>query len=321
MILLHRAGEDAGGSAAAALFGSGRVGSSILDALSVPGDLVASSLPFPWTGGDGLRTAAADVASRMRDSLPEGGRAAVIWAAGACGFSATEEAAAAELVSFGEVLGIARTLAAAGNPVDFHLLSSGGGLFEGRSGILRTDEPRPKRAYGRLKLEEERRALAEPGVRVRIYRVSSVYGPLRPGHRLGLVCTLVGNTVAGKATPLFGDPATRRDYVFAPDVGAFVARTVREGGDDPAPRTLFLASGRATSIAEAVATVGRVLGREPLVEIRDGGDNRSDITFSPTALPAGFAPVDLETGVRAVRQDLLARGEYRTRPDSSGLGD
>ncbi len=307
MILLvpRGGGPVQGAPSAIALFGSGRVGSAVLEALEAPGDLLPAVLPFTWSKPGGLAAEGREVVARAARAAAPGGRAAVVWCAGACGFSATEEATRAEMAAFLEVLGLARALASRGDvEVDFHLLSSAGGIFEGRTDVGPGDPPGPRRPYGRLKLEQEVRAAAEGGLRARIYRVASVYGPLRPGYRMGLVCTLVANTAADRVTPIFGDLETRRDYVLSRDVGEAVARGVREGGGARAPRTLLLASGRATTIREAVEVVGRVLGRAPRVEVAPSGENSSPISFSPRALPEGFRPVDLESGVRIVRDDL-----------------
>jgi UDP-glucose 4-epimerase len=280
----------------------------VRDSLEAAG-LRAAALPFTWARPEGLAAEGEAIALRAEALRGPGGRAAVAWCAGACGFSATEEEARAEAAAFAEVLAVARRLGAgAAGPVDFHVVSSAGGLYEGRTGVLPGDPPEPRRPYGRLKVEEEERARAEPAVRAFVHRVASVYGPLRPGRRRGLLCTLVANTLEDRATPIYGDLATRRDYVHAGDVAAFLARRILEPGEDPRPRTALLASGQATSVGEALAVVARVLGREPRVEVRTGGDNRSPITFSPGALPSGFAPRGVEEGVRDVRDDALRTG-------------
>jgi UDP-glucose 4-epimerase len=310
LILLARTGAGAPGSPTAILlFGSGRLGSAIRESLDRAGGWKSASIPFPWDDPRGLEEAADRTIQRAAKLVGARGRVAVVWSAGACGFTATEEDAAAEAVSFGTVLAVALGIAegSRAGSVDLHLLSSAGGLFEGRLDVGLSSTPAPQRPYGRLKLAEERCVLgAAATLRVRIYRVSSVYGPIREGRRMGLVSTLVRDCDEGRETPIFGGMDTLRDYVHADDVGAFVARAVTAPAADPSPSVVFLASGKATSIRDVLATVARVTGKQCRVRAKKGGDNDRPITFSPAALPVGWKPRELERGIRDVHEDWIA---------------
>lgn len=315
MILFTRVGpRPAGSPAAVLLFGSGRLGAAIRESLERGASWKTEAIPFPWGDARGLE-AAADAAIRRAVGISgPRGRAAVVWAAGACGFAATEEEASGEALAFGTVLAVAMGIAAATDPgsVDFHLLSSAGGLFEGQLGVGTSSHPAPLRPYGRLKLAEERCALdAAATLRLRVYRASSVYGPVRDGRRMGLVSTLVRDCAMGWETPIFGDMDTLRDYVHADDAGSFVARAVAVPGAVPAPSVSFLASGKATSIRDVLALVARASGRECRVRPRPGGDNDRPITFSPSVLPPGWKPRDLGAGILHVHRDFLAAKKGR----------
>ena len=318
MILLARTGGGALGSPTAILlFGSGRLGSAIRESLVRVGGWMSASIPFPWDDPRGLEEAADRTILRALRLVGARGRVAVVWSAGACGFAASEEDAAAEALSFGTMLAVALGIAERSGPlsVDLHLLSSAGGLFEGQVDVGPDSTPAPLRPYGRLKLAEERCVLDTAGtLRVRVYRVSSVYGPIRENRRMGLVSTLVRDCDEGRETPIFGGMDTLRDYVHADDVGAFVARAVAAPASDPAPSVVFLASGKGTSIRDVVAAVSRATGKECRVRAKKGGDNDRPITFSPSVRPPGWNPRDLERGIRDVHEDWVAARKPAPKP-------
>jgi len=86
-------------------------------------------------------------------------------------------------------------------------------VFDGSDGPYREDSPvNPVQAYGRSKLEGERRALqADP--RAVVARTSAVYGP----HRSNFVTWLIGETRAGRPVRIAEDqwvtPTHTRDLV------------------------------------------------------------------------------------------------------------
>ncbi len=318
MLLLHRAPPAGAPSPGVLLlFGVGLIGRPIRDALGAAGGWTEERLPFSWTPGSPRREEADRIVRRVEALLAAGGGAggpatvAVLWSAGSCGFGATDADAGVEAEGFGAVLGIAEELSrdAARCRVSFHLVSSIGGLFEGRHRVEEGTQPLPGRPYGELKLRQEG-LLRERGSRweVAIYRATSVYGPVRPGTRRGLLPSLLVNGLAGQSTPLVGAWTTLRDYVYAGDVGSYLARRAAEPWRGEGLRTLVLASGRGTSIREVHRIAERVLGRPVPVHFLPDAWNASDITVAPGLLPADWSATDLEAGARAVLRDLQAGG-------------
>jgi UDP-glucose 4-epimerase len=191
-----------------------------------------------------------------------------------------------------------------------HLLSSAGGLFEGQTFCDAASLPAPLRPYGAGKLRQEAlaRALA-PGTRVEIYRPSSVYGVSRSG-RVGLVTALIGNALRGATTRIVGHAGTLRDYVHAEDVGRFLAARVAAAEAPGPPAIHLLARGRPAAMTEVIAHVERALDARLRLQFDPAPGNARDMSFRPSALPAGWSQVDLGTGIaqvaRRLRQDWAA---------------
>ena len=164
----------------------------------------------------------------------------------------------------------------------------------------------PKRPYGILKGEQERRAREMArAIPVRIYRVSSVYGSPHPGHRGGLIAELIKNGVERRPTALYGAMDTLRDDVGDEEVGHHIARSVmrwRRSGEKPE----MLVSGRPTSVAQVVDLVEKVLRRRLLVSFEDAWNAR-DITFDSALKAPDFHPEPLGTGISRLLHQYLSR--------------
>lgn len=297
MLLLHptRPGPEA---PPVALFGVGLVGSAIARALEA-GGYRGERLAFPWGDPGTWRPRLEAVSARLAGV----GGLAVVWSAGRAGFASGAGECAAEEQVFGAVLAMAGGL---GARVDFHLVSSFGGLFEGQRVVGRGSAPRPRRPYGELKLRQEERLAAATGLARRVvYRMSSVYGPAPAGQRRGLIPSLVADACARRVSHIGGRPSTLRDYLWAGDAGRFVARQVRERRGDAVH---LLGSGKPSSIGEIVQRVESALGRRLYLQYSTSPGNPRDISLAPSALPAGFVPRHLETVVRQLARERLPLG-------------
>jgi UDP-glucose 4-epimerase len=233
-----------------------------------------------------------------------------VWAAGASGFDMSEYAARAELGCFSEFVDCAveaRRMAKGDVETRIHLMSSAGGLFEGQRVVNQDTEPSPVRPYGRLKLHEEQIARARFGSNdTFVYRLSSVYGRIRAGKRMGLISTLVANTLRRRETTIFGRLDTLRDYVWADDVAAYVRANIRSRGY-VGRNMAILASSRPTSIFDIRSLVQKVTGTPSYIRFA-GPKNAAHITFANSAIPQGFSPSMPESCVRRIISDALKTG-------------
>jgi UDP-glucose 4-epimerase len=287
----------------ALLFGLGLIGSAILSAVQARVRARRRDLPFHWSEPDGRAKHIGAILSAVRDLADAGAdrgeapRVDLIWSAGRAGFGSSPAEVASEQSVFLEVLRLADELGGIVDFASFHFLSSAGGLFEGQRNIDANSVPAPLRPYGLAKLQQEQYlAAALPrSARVLIYRPSSVYGFAGARSRRGLVTTLVQNAIRYQTTRIFGGFDTIRDYVFADDVGAFIADQVTSLLTSS--RTVILASGKPTAIPELTAIVQRVVQRQLYYQYESNPSNALSFYVRPSALPAGWRDTPLEIGV------------------------
>jgi NAD dependent epimerase/dehydratase family len=289
---------------ATAVFGSGLVGGSIIRAMQIGVGSSSSHFPLNWTTAKARRLDLAAITTALM-AMPATTTFDVIWAAGRTGFACTKDDVAEELAAFTEIMDWTRSLSDSfgARLLNLHIVSSAGGLFEGRRFVGSDSLPRPQRAYGELKLDEEHIALrVSDRLPVQIYRPSSVYGLGGVKGRSGLVNTLIMNAKTHTTSRIFGGLDTIRDYVLASDIGKFIAaQTGARHGDS---KTHLLASGKPAALGEVLAIIYRVVERPLLIKLDPVPSNASHITFRPSALPSGWSPTDLETGIRQVMLQL-----------------
>ena len=133
------------------LFGLGLIGGAVDRALRLRFQAGGRDFPYDWQDA-GLRQAQrADIAA----ALPQAGRLAVVWTGGQSGFASSDADMAQETAIVAELIAMAQTLRQAGRPVDFHMMSSAGGLFESQTHCSEHSIPRPLRPYGTGKLMQE----------------------------------------------------------------------------------------------------------------------------------------------------------------------
>lgn len=300
-ILNHRSAQTSSNSFLL-VFGLGLIGSATTRAAQRLGYRIECNLDFDWTDSRQQAQAfeAIETACHHPSSAPE--KLAVVWSAGQADFYSDAEETRSELQTF---MTATEQLAALRHKLrpavfEFHLVSSAGGLFEGQTTVGPGSIPKARRPYGQLKLEQEQTLVRtfEPG-QLAFHRPSSVYGPASRSVRKGLINNLVQNGRAGKTTVLDARLMALRDYVFAEDVGRYIARSIWTGATFRSEnREHFLVSGRSASIYEVVRKIGRILNLDLRVRYDQDFGNHSNITFSRQVLPSNWKPTPLEIGIR-----------------------
>lgn len=310
MLLLGFDGTAATEPQVVLLFGSGLIGSAIADALESSGRLLhKQQIPWNWPAPTHAQIRAVEVAfNSCLDERPLS-RVAIIWAAGRSGFGSSEEDMALEFRGFSGVLAFARRLAQRdGQAKDrFIHISSAGGLFEGQTACEHDTPPRPIRPYGHGKLQQEAALEEEAALGHRlIIRPSSVFGYI-PRGRLGLVSALISAAIQHRDTKIFGGLNTQRDFIFAPDIGRYIARHIFAAfpkGTDL--EKVIIASGRPATVFEIIKMVEEVVGVPLYLKIDAQPDNALNNTFRMSALPSGFFPTPLRQGIEQTKSAMEA---------------
>lgn len=221
-----------------------------------------------------------------------------VWSAGKGGFGMSQNETLPEMDSFFEVVEMVISVLRE-NPsclVRFHMLSSAGGLFEGQRNVNSASLPAPGRPYGFLKLAQEKFLGDCDGLIQFIYRPTSIYGFAGLNRRLGLIPTLLWNGSRNKVSTIFGAPETLRDYVWAGDVGAFIARMIASKASSS--DHFVLASGKPSALFEIFNHIEKILNKRLFCHYIKNGGNADHNTFSMNTHPADWNPLDIETGIR-----------------------
>ena len=194
------------------------------------------------------------------------------------------------------------------------VFASSGGVVYGEAGTVPTPESAPKQPvspYGVSKLAGEHylHALgALYGFEPVALRYANVFGPRQdPKSEAGVISIFVSRLLAGQPLTIFGDGLQTRDYVFVRDVAranvlAGVAPLARGDGIDTAAFNVATATER--SVVDLARTVGRAVGREPVIEFaesRPGELRRSALDPAKAAERLGWRPVHrFEEGLEAL---------------------
>ena len=318
MLILHNArnNEENPGISIAAVFGVGLIGTHLVRNLYQHNYKAVHSLPFSWQDSSHREKEKTDILNYIRHLLKKILGAACheinshcridfVWSAGKGGFSMEQTETLPEMDSFSEVMGMAIDVLRE-NPsclVRFHMLSSAGGLFEGQRNVNTATFPAPRRPYGFLKLSQEK-ILSDCDGPIRfIYRPTSVYGFAGLNRRLGLIPTLLWNGSKNKVSTIFGAPETLRDYVWADDVGAFIARMIALKTSSPGH--FILAAGKPSALFEIFNHIEKILNKKLFCHYIKSGSNAEHNTYSIKNRPVGWNPLDLETGIRITHNDMF----------------
>ena len=294
---------------------SGLIGRTVVTTLARSSSTTVSQLPYTWlhqiTPPDNEKGTIRQAILEDADTI---GRIDIVWTAGKAGFGAGDDEMEQETGRFEEIVRLSTTLRSRVQRVAtcyFHFVSSAGGLFEGQRFVDALSTPRPLRPYGKHKLGQEARLCElDDSVHKKIYRPSSVYGV---GGRTNLINALIRNSWQHLATEISGAADTLRDYVFAPDVGSFIAS--RLGEEHPGTETHLLVTGRPVSVEKVITSVERLTRRALYLKFDSRPTNARHISFVQSAKPRNWQTTDLETGIAFVLKCLsetFSSGRPRT---------
>ncbi len=307
MLLLANENSSSASQQTIAIFGVGLIGGAVKSALHLTAELKEESFPFTWSAPAEQASELDYISDTIKSKHAGVRRISILWSAGRGGFASSAEELEIEYHSFVNVLCFAEklSLSHSNTLIDFHLVSSAGGLFEGQSLVSRDTEPAPLRPYGALKLRQEQTLEARQARLVkRVYRPSSVYGFAHEGKRAGLISVILLSGIQHRVLSLVGDQNTLRDFVFSRDVGQFIAAQILDHPETDAFVCHTLASGRPTSIHEIQEIAERVLRRKVYFVFSDANRNAADITYSRQLFPQRWTPIDIATGIRLVHQNM-----------------
>ena len=285
------------------LLGSGLVGSSIAKSLLAKGWNIEKHIAIDWidhkTRGEQINA----IFNIVHSAVEFKAHIDVIWAAGNSRFNGEQSIFDREWAAFSDILNLTTNLSdtSKSNHLTFHYVSSAGGLFDGMMMVKNSDNPDPQNCYGFSKLKQEQAVLSLPqAVRTQIYRPSSIYGYARNG-KVGLITMLILDALDGKVTKISSDPTTARDFIFADDVGDFVSEYVSD--DSALSQIHTLASGRTTSILEAIELVRKALPVPLNIQFNPKPAQPINNSYSASALPENFKPTPIDVGIeKAIRQ-------------------
>lgn len=292
------------------LWGGGLIGQAIFNELTRYDKLDLEDYPFLWKNNAAQMQLAHVISQVIEKRFLAASdkfrpRLIFVWSAGQAGFSATLDDTAHEMTAFTIVLELAKKLQQqlVNVRVEFHLVSSAGGLFEGRKYIDDGDIPKPCRPYGQLKWDQEQDLLKATEIIPYIYRAASVYGIPCHGRRSSLVSVLLHHGILRQVVTIVGTSTTLRDYVYVDDVGEYIARkivcsdSINTGGG-----LFWMVSGKPSSIIEMSGMVEDIIHRRLYLSYKFDPENCSDITFAPHIRPADFDPLMPRIGISLVHK-------------------
>ena len=285
------------------LLGSGLIGGAISRELQIRFNTTLSPLNILWNQDanrsfQNIYRMLMKLVNQSGNKLDIPHSVHIIWAAGLAGFSSETDETKKEFNTFAEFIDLTSTFAAndLGARIHFHLISSVGGLFEGQRLISTSSTPNPIRPYGELKLAQEKLlSKYRKNITCYIYRLTTVYGFIRPRQRRGLISALIENARCGRITIISGSMYTLRDFVWAPDVSRFVVRTVVLG--KPLNGPVVLASGKPETVENVKRYVEFSLNRKVYSRYLYTPTNDAHTCILPTTLPDGWIPSYMKSNI------------------------
>ena len=283
----------------------GLLGSTIKDRAETEGFAVFPASKIPWFGSIQDISMTLDALLEKFLSSVENKPWQIIWAAGSSGVGSSPQSSDTESHSLSHLL---RALAARPLPSggSFYLCSSAGAIYARASDPPFTSDtiPATMNEYGILKMHMESEAIStlENVLPITIGRISNLYGPWL-GQRQGLINRLCQAALDRSALNLFVSMDTIRDYIYTGDAADLIVNA--QPPSLSSHQIEIVASGRNTTVSQAVATVSAVAHRKIPVTYGTNAvslQQPKDIRLVPTWRNSkpDFSPVDLATGTQRV---------------------
>jgi len=131
-------------------------------------------------------------------------------------------------------------------------------------------------------------------------RFFTVFGPRqRPDLAINKFLQLVARD---ETIPMFGDGSTSRDYTDVADIVSGILASVEHCTPERGFRVYNLGGSSPVSLSEMIATIGRVVGKQPRIEqqpMQPGDVNRTYADLTRSKAELGYEPTTtLEAGIR-----------------------
>jgi UDP-glucose 4-epimerase len=229
----------------------------------------------------------------------------LIWAAGAAGFSSSQDQVENEREFFEIAIDAVSNMIYCNNnlKLKFFFISSIGGLFEGKTYIDDSTKPEPLRAYGKLKVAQESKLKKCGNIDSYVFRLSSVYSYIDNTKRMGLVQTLIQNGIQRVMTDIYGNLDTLRDYVMADDVALAIYNVSQSSRSDI--KLFHLTSGRPVSIAKIKQSIESLLHRQILLTYKFHAHNSLNMCCKFNGYSGLWNPSNIEQNLTKIYAQRL----------------
>jgi len=251
--------------------------------------------PFAWNDPGRIAAQMNDAVTDFMETLAPGDRWEIYWAAGIGAMGSSQAELAGETRTLSAFLSRLRTqLATHRTPGAIAFASSAGALYAGCGDFEITEDSAitPQTDYSRAKLAQEQQLLdfvsSIPDVRLQVARFSTLYGPGQAlGKRQGLLSHMVRCALRNRPIEIFVPLDTSRDYLFSGDAAHDLVASLGALHDgDSISRIRIFAAERSVTIAEIVATLGRLIKKR--LRIVCNRNTLSDLYATRISYRSGF---------------------------------
>jgi len=201
------------------------------------------------------------------------------------------------------IVGLGELLGAIAGRADRLVFASTIDVYGIPNAVISEDTPvNPQTLYAASKIFGEvavRRWASQTGARTAVLRVGHTYGPGEQAFRK-LIPNTIRALLAGQPAVQYGEGAEKRDFLYVADAAAALFEAWRSI-ETRSLGTLNLVSGSSVTVADVIATLGRLVGDGAKVERRSASAMAASFEFDTERLRGAlhFPRTPLEQGLRA----------------------